>query len=43
MRLLLLHTSSPARVPEHRRVVHLDFASVALPEGLQWLSEASPA
>jgi hypothetical protein len=40
MRPLLLHASSPARVPGHRRVVHLDFASVALPAGLQWLSEA---
>jgi ectoine hydroxylase-related dioxygenase (phytanoyl-CoA dioxygenase family) len=41
MRPLLLHASSPARVPGHRRVVHVDFASVALPAGLQWLSEAS--
>ncbi len=41
MRPLLLHASSPSRVPGHRRVVHLDFASVALPSGLRWLSEAS--
>ena len=41
MRPLLLHASSPARVPGHRRVIHLDFASVGLPAGLRWLSEAS--
>lgn len=41
MRPLLLHASSPSRVPGHRRVVHLDFASVALPASLRWLSEAS--
>ena len=41
MRPLLLHASSPARIPGHRRVVHLNFASVALPAGLQWLSEPS--
>jgi hypothetical protein len=40
MRPLLLHASSPSRVPGHRRIVHLDFASVALPAGLRWLSEA---
>ncbi len=39
MRPLLLHASSPSRVPGHRRVVHLDFASVQLPDGLQWFSE----
>lgn len=39
MRPLLLHASSPSRVPGHRRVVHLDFASIALPVGLRWLSE----
>ncbi|MGI4831621.1 MAG: phytanoyl-CoA dioxygenase family protein [Janthinobacterium lividum] len=33
MRPLLLHASSPSRVPGHRRVVHLDFASVQLPNG----------
>ena len=40
MRPLLLHASSPARSPGHRRIVHLDFASVTLPAGLQWLSAA---
>ena len=41
MRPLLLHASSPSRVPGHRRVVHLDYASVQLPNGMRWFSEAS--
>jgi ectoine hydroxylase-related dioxygenase (phytanoyl-CoA dioxygenase family) len=36
MRPLLLHASSPATVPAHRRVVHLEFAAAELPFGLQW-------
>jgi ectoine hydroxylase-related dioxygenase (phytanoyl-CoA dioxygenase family) len=36
MRPLLLHASSPATSPAHRRVVHLDFAADALPGGLEW-------
>jgi ectoine hydroxylase-related dioxygenase (phytanoyl-CoA dioxygenase family) len=39
MRPLLLHASSPSRVPEHRRVVHLDFAAVHLPSGMKWFRE----
>ena len=39
MRPLLLHASGPSLKPVHRRVVHLDFASVALPNGLRWLSQ----
>jgi ectoine hydroxylase-related dioxygenase (phytanoyl-CoA dioxygenase family) len=39
MRPLLLHASSTSRVPRHRRVVHIDFASVRLPSGMRWLSE----
>jgi ectoine hydroxylase-related dioxygenase (phytanoyl-CoA dioxygenase family) len=39
MRPLLLHASSPSRVPGHRRVVHLDFAAVNLPNGMRWFSE----
>jgi ectoine hydroxylase-related dioxygenase (phytanoyl-CoA dioxygenase family) len=38
MRPLLLHASSEAKRPGHRRVVHLDFAASALPDGLQWQS-----
>lgn len=33
---LLLHSSSPARRPEHRRVIHLEFAAASLPRELQW-------
>jgi ectoine hydroxylase-related dioxygenase (phytanoyl-CoA dioxygenase family) len=36
MRPLLLHSSSTAREPKHRRVVHLEFASDPLPGGLEW-------
>jgi ectoine hydroxylase-related dioxygenase (phytanoyl-CoA dioxygenase family) len=36
MRPLLLHASSPARSPGHRRVVHLDYAAHELPGGLEW-------
>jgi ectoine hydroxylase-related dioxygenase (phytanoyl-CoA dioxygenase family) len=39
MRPLLLHASSPSRSPEHRRVIHLDFAAVQLPPGMSWFSE----
>lgn len=34
---LLLHASSPARTPGHRRVIHLEFAAAAaLPAPLRW-------
>jgi len=36
MRPLLLHASSKASAPRHRRVVHLEFAAVDLPCDLQW-------
>ncbi|MDP9351741.1 MAG: phytanoyl-CoA dioxygenase family protein [Chloroflexota bacterium] len=36
MRPLILHASSPATVPGHRRVVHLEFAAAELPHGLEW-------
>ncbi len=36
MRPLILHASSPATVPAHRRVVHLEFAAEELPHGLEW-------
>ncbi len=41
MRPLLLHALSPSRVPGHRGVSHLDFASVQLPNGMRWFSEAA--
>ena len=36
MRPLLLHASSRAELPSHRRVVHLEFAAHELPAGLLW-------
>ena len=36
MRPLLLHASSPARRPCHRRVIHIEFAAGVLPGGLAW-------
>jgi ectoine hydroxylase-related dioxygenase (phytanoyl-CoA dioxygenase family) len=39
MKPLLLHASSASHHPSHRRVIHIDFASVELPGGLRWLSE----
>lgn len=40
MRPLLLHASSPARNPRHRRVIHLEYASSGLPGGLRWFERA---
>ena len=37
MRPLLLHSSQVARTSRHRRVVHLEFAGIDLPGGLEWL------
>ena len=42
MRPLILHSSSPARLPTHRRVVHLEFAAEGLPMGLEWATAAEP-
>lgn len=36
MRPLLLHASSPAAIPRHRRVLHFEFAAEPLPERLTW-------
>lgn len=36
MRPLLLHASSAAASPRHRRVIHLEFAAWDLPGGLEW-------
>jgi ectoine hydroxylase-related dioxygenase (phytanoyl-CoA dioxygenase family) len=37
MRPLLLHSSSPAKSPSHRRVLHIEYATDELPNGLKWL------
>ena len=36
MRPLLLHASSRADSPSHRRVIHLEYAAEELPLGLRW-------
>lgn len=36
MRPLLLHASSPASSPNHRRVVHIEYTAIDLPNGLEW-------
>jgi ectoine hydroxylase-related dioxygenase (phytanoyl-CoA dioxygenase family) len=36
MRPLLLHSSSPAKSPAHRRVLHIEYATDELPNGLKW-------
>jgi ectoine hydroxylase-related dioxygenase (phytanoyl-CoA dioxygenase family) len=41
MRPLLLHSSSEALSPSHRRVIHLEYASCQLPGELQW-AEVQP-
>ena len=33
---LLVHASSPARAPDHRRVLHFEFTAIDLPGGLEW-------
>lgn len=38
MKPLLLHSSSPATNPNHRRVLHIEFASEPLPKPLEWIS-----
>ncbi|MDR3615120.1 MAG: phytanoyl-CoA dioxygenase family protein [Candidatus Obscuribacterales bacterium] len=36
MRPLILHSSSTAESPEHRRVLHVEYAAAELPAGVQW-------
>jgi hypothetical protein len=36
MRPLLVHSSSSARAPEHRRVLHIEFAPPEAISPLQW-------
>lgn len=36
MRPLILHSSSTAETPDHRRVLHLEYAGTSLPSGLEW-------
>lgn len=39
MRPLLLHSSSTAATPRHRRVLHFEYCWVDLPGGLEWFEE----
>lgn len=41
MRPLILHASSPAKNPRHRRVVHLEYAANPLPAPLRWSEQAT--
>ena len=41
MRPLLLHASSPAKKPRHRRVIHIEYAASPLPKGLRWHEQAA--
>ena len=41
LRPLLLHASSSADSPKHRRVIHLEFAADDLPDGLAWAQRIS--
>jgi ectoine hydroxylase-related dioxygenase (phytanoyl-CoA dioxygenase family) len=43
MRPLLIHASSAADSPNHRRVIHFDYANVALDGGLQWREQQNLA
>lgn len=36
MRPLLVHRSSPAQDTGHRRIVHIEYTSQQLPDGLEW-------
>ncbi len=36
MRPLILHSSSMSINPSHRKVLHFEYASMALSGGLQW-------
>jgi hypothetical protein len=42
MRPLLLHSSSAAQSPAHRRVVHIEYAGVALGHKLEWFEAWRP-
>lgn len=36
MRPLVLHASSKSESPHHRRVIHIEYSSATLPQGLEW-------
>jgi ectoine hydroxylase-related dioxygenase (phytanoyl-CoA dioxygenase family) len=40
MKPMLLHASSAAKGPSHRRVLHIEYAAGELPNGLQWFERS---
>jgi ectoine hydroxylase-related dioxygenase (phytanoyl-CoA dioxygenase family) len=42
MRPLILHASSVATSPAHRRVVHIEYSACELPCGLEWFTSLQP-
>jgi ectoine hydroxylase-related dioxygenase (phytanoyl-CoA dioxygenase family) len=42
MRPLILHASSSATNPRHRRVVHLEYAATGLPGNVGWFESSRP-
>jgi hypothetical protein len=42
MKALTIHGSDAAIKPSHRRVLHVDYCTCALPEGLQWALQINP-
>ncbi len=42
MRPLVLHASSASKSPSHRRVIHIEYASQELPNGLEWNRKLRP-
>jgi ectoine hydroxylase-related dioxygenase (phytanoyl-CoA dioxygenase family) len=43
MKALAVHSSKRARSPAHRRVLHVDYATSALPAPLEWMLKLSTA
>jgi ectoine hydroxylase-related dioxygenase (phytanoyl-CoA dioxygenase family) len=39
---LILHASAPAASADHRRVIHIEFATAQLPAGLEWNEHIGP-
>jgi ectoine hydroxylase-related dioxygenase (phytanoyl-CoA dioxygenase family) len=39
MRPLLVHASKPSQTPNHRRVIHIEFAASKLSDGLEWYEQ----
>jgi ectoine hydroxylase-related dioxygenase (phytanoyl-CoA dioxygenase family) len=38
---LTIHASSAAESPQHRRVIHFDYANVGLSDGLEWFEDGT--